>query len=98
MSENIRAEENFSRKYRLKSRGFNFEKITERVCSLFDFEKNYITARGRQRNRVRARDLLCYWCAIELRIPMADLSKRLDMTLARGEKTAKEGRLIYFSI
>jgi len=43
--------------------------------------------------------LLCYWCAIELRIPMADLSKRLDMTLAavscavkRGEKTAlKEG-------
>lgn len=91
------AEENFSRKYRLKSRGFNFEKVTERVCSLFDLEKDYITARGRQRNRVRARDLLCYWCAIELRIPMAVLSKRLDMTLAavsyavkRGEKTAKE--------
>ncbi|MBW1822043.1 MAG: transposase [Deltaproteobacteria bacterium] len=91
------AEENFSRKYRLKRRGFNFEKVTERVCSLFDLEKDYITARGRQRNRVRARDLLCYWCAIELRIPMADLSKRLDMTLAavsyavkRGEKIAKE--------
>ncbi|MBW1766843.1 MAG: transposase [Deltaproteobacteria bacterium] len=91
------SEENFSRKYRLKSRGFNFEKVTERVCSLFDLEKDYITGRGRQRNRVRARDLLCYWCAIELRIPMADLSKRLDMTLAavsyavtRGEKIAKE--------
>ncbi|MCD6186476.1 MAG: hypothetical protein J7K84_12000 [Deltaproteobacteria bacterium] len=60
-------------------------------------EKDYITGRGRQRNRVRARDLLCYWCAIELMIPMADLSKRLDMTLAavgyavkRGEKIAKE--------
>ena len=64
---------------------------------LFDLEKDYITARGRQRDRVRARDLLCYWCAIELGIPMADLSKRLDMTLAavsyavkRGEKIAKE--------
>jgi DNA-binding MarR family transcriptional regulator len=72
------ADENFSRKYRLKSRGINFEK-------------------RRQRNRVRARDLLCYWCAIELRISMADLSKRLDMTLATvsyavkiGEKIAKE--------
>ena len=91
------AEENFSRRYRLKSRGLNFEKVAERVCSLFDLEKDYITARGRQRDRVRARDLLCYWCSIELGISMADLSKRLDMTLAavsyaviRGEKIAKE--------
>ena len=91
------ADENFSRKYRLKSRGINFEKVAERVSSVFDLEKDYITARGRQKDRVRARDLLCYWCAIELRISMADLSKRLDMTLAavsyavkRGEKIAKE--------
>ena len=91
------SEENFSRKYRLKSRGLNFEKVAERVSSLFDLEKDYITARGRQRDRVRARDLLCYWCAIELGIPMADLAKRLEMTLAavsyavkRGEKIAKE--------
>ena len=45
----------------------NFEKVAKRVSSLFDLEKDYITGRGRQRNRVRARDLLCYWCAIELR-------------------------------
>jgi len=42
------SEENFSRKYRLKSRGLNFEKVAERVSSLFDLEKDYITARGRQ--------------------------------------------------
>ena len=86
------------KKYRLKSRGYNFEKVAERVSSLFDLEKDYITARGRQRVRVRARDILCYWCAIELGIPMADLAKRLEMTLSavsyavkRGEKTGKEG-------
>ena len=55
------SEESFSRKYRLKSRGLNFEKVAERVSSLFDLEKDYITARGRQRDRVGARDLLCYW-------------------------------------
>ena len=91
------SEEKLSRKYRLKSRGYNFERVAERVSSLFDLEKDYITGRGRQRDRVRARDILCYWCAIELGIPMADLAKRLDMTLAAvsyaikmGEKTAKE--------
>ena len=58
---------------------------------------DYITGRGRQRDRVRARDLLCYWCTIERGIPMADLSRKFDVTLAavsyavkRGEKIAKE--------
>ena len=91
------SEERFSRKYWLKSRGFNFEKVAERVSSLFDLEKDYIIGRGRQRDRVRPRDILCYWCAIDLGIPMVDLAKRLGMTLAavsyavkRGEKAAKE--------
>ena len=90
------AEEDFSRKYRLRNRGFDFEKVAERVSSLFGLEKEYITSRGRQRDRVMARDLLCYWCAIELGIPMAELSERLFMTVAavscavkRGEKIAK---------
>ncbi|MFZ0451898.1 MAG: transposase [Desulfatiglandaceae bacterium] len=91
------SEEVFSRRYRLKNRGFHFEKVVERVSSLFDLQKDYIIHRGRQRDRVRARDLLCYWCVIELGIPMADLARRLELTLAavsytvkRGEKTAKE--------
>jgi putative transposase len=91
------SEEVFSRRYRLKNQGFHFEKVVERVSSLFDLEKDYITHRGRQKDRVRGRDLLCYWCTIELGIPMADLARKLDLTLAavsyavrRGEKTAKE--------
>jgi len=91
------SEEDFSRKYRLKSRGLNFEKVVEKVASLFNLEKDYIIGKGRQRDRVGAGDLLCYWCAIELEMPMADLSRRLNMTLAavsyavkRGEIEAKE--------
>jgi len=91
------SEENFSRKYKLKSRGFNFEKVVDRISLLFQLDKDYITGRGRQKDRVLARDLLCYWAAIELGIPMVDLAGKLDMTLAavsyavkRGEKIAKE--------
>jgi len=90
------SEEKFARKQRLKSLGYDFEKVLERVSSLFDLEKDYITGRGRQKGRVKARDFLCYWSAIELGIPMVDLAKRLEMTLSavsyavqRGEKIAK---------
>ena len=71
------SEEKFFRGYRLKSRGYNFEKLAERVSSLFDLEKDYITGRGRQRVRVRARDILCNWCAIELEIGIGIWQKGL---------------------
>ena len=59
--------------------------------------KDYITERGRQKERVRARDLLFYWTVVELGMPMLDLARRFDITPAavsyavqRGEKMAKE--------
>ena len=92
------SEENFTLKYKLKRRGFNFVKVVDRVSLLFQLEKDYITGRGRQKDRVQARDLVCYWSAIKLGISMADLTRRLEITLAavsyavkRGEEVAKEG-------
>jgi len=91
------SEEKFKRKHRLRSLGYDFEKILERVSSLLDLEKDYITRRGRQKDRVEARDLLCYWSTMAVGIPMVDLAKKLDMTISavsyavqRGEKIAKE--------
>ncbi len=46
------SEEQFSRKYRLKSLGYDFEKVVERISILFQVEKDYITGRGRQKDRV----------------------------------------------
>jgi putative transposase len=92
------SEENLSRKYKLKSRGFNFEKVLDIVSSLFELEKEYIIGKGRQKDRVRARDLVCYWSAVELGISMADLARRFGITLGavsyavkRGEKVAGDG-------
>ncbi len=92
------AEEDFSRRYRLKNRGLTFDKVVDRVSKLCDLDEAYITGKGKQRDRVRARDLVCYWSNVELGISMADLARRLGVTLAavscavrRGEKGAKEG-------
>jgi len=91
------SEGQFSRKYKLKSLGYDFEKVVERISILFQVEKEYITGRGRQKNRVQARDLLCYWTVIELGMSMVDLARKFDMTPAavsyavqRGEKMAKK--------
>ena len=91
------SEEQFSRKYKLKGLGYDFEKVVERVSILFQVEKDYITGRGRQNDRVRARDLLFYWTVVELGMPMVDLARKFDITPAavsyavqRGEKMTKE--------
>jgi len=91
------SEEQFSRKYKLKSLGYDFEKVVERISILFQVEKDYITGRGRQKDRVQARDLLCYWTVVELGMSMVDLARKFDITPAavsyavqRGEKMAKE--------
>ena len=46
------SEKQFSQKYRLKGLGYGFEKVVERISTLFQVEKEYITGRGRQKDRV----------------------------------------------
>lgn len=92
------SEGQFSRKYRLKNLGYDFEKVVDRVSILFQVEKDYIIGRGRQKDRVMARDLLCYWSVVELGMSMVDLARKFNITPAavsfavqRGEKMVKEG-------
>jgi len=89
------SEKQFNRKYRLKSLGYDFEKVLRKVSALFQMKKDYIASKGRQRDRVRARDLLCFWSVNELGISMVDLARRFEVTSAavscavqRGEKMA----------
>ena len=56
-----------------------------------------LTEKGRQRDCITARDLLCYWTVVELGMPMVDLARRFDLTpvavscaVQRGEKMTME--------
>jgi hypothetical protein len=68
--------------------------VAERVSALLDLKKDYITGRERQRDRVRAKGILCYWCVVELGIPMTDLSINHDLMLAALSYTAERGKEI----
>jgi len=91
------SEEKFERRYKLRSMGYDYKRILETVSSLFDLEEEYVTGKGRQKTRVEARDVHCYWCVVELGIPMANLAKRLGLTISavsyavqRGEQIVRE--------
>ena len=52
--------ENFERKYHLKSKGFNFEKIPGRVAELLGLKPEQVLAVGKYKKTVAARSLLCF--------------------------------------
>jgi len=54
--------------------------------------KGHITGRGRQKHRVRARDLLCYWTVVELGMPMVDLARKFDPNVVKVENATDPRR------
>ncbi|MBW1700013.1 MAG: hypothetical protein JRH18_21635 [Deltaproteobacteria bacterium] len=90
------AEERMERIDLLRSKGYNLEKIVQRVCSVMELEPSEILKPGKTRSRVTARSLLCFWAVREPGISMTELSRRLNLSLtgvslsvSRGEKIAE---------
>ena len=62
-----------------------------------EVEATEVWKSGKSRRRVAARSLLCFWAVRELGISMAEMSRRLNLSLSgvsqlvvRGEKRADE--------
>jgi putative transposase len=90
------ADERFERGYDLKRRGYDLNRVALKVAGVFEIEADEIFRKGRQKPRADARGLFCYWCSIELGLPLTDLARKLEMTVSgvgyavkRGEALAK---------
>ena len=94
--ETVLAESNeqLKRKYQLRAKGVDLETVAARVSELTDIDKSQIFLPGKERSRVRARSLFCYWAVRELGISMMDLSKRLELSMAGISQTVKRGEKI----
>ena len=91
------AEEKFNRKYELKLKGYDLKAVEKKVATLYQIKPAQIYAKGKQKRRVEARSLFCYWAARELGMAITKLAKRLELTppavgyaVNRGEIIAKE--------
>ncbi len=54
--------------------------------------------KGRQKLRVGAKALFCYCAARELKIPLTDLARKLEMTISGVGYAAQRGKLLTFAI
>lgn len=91
------ANEQFDRFYELKRQGYDLNTLEERVCNLFQLERDDIYSKSREKATADARGLFCYWAVRELGYKLTELAKRLSMTqpgvgyaVKRGENIAKE--------
>ena len=91
------ANEKYERFYDLKTKGYDLEKVEQRVIELFDIDKDVLYSKGRRKIQVEARSLFCYWAVCELGMSRTFMAKRLGMTqpgvgyaVGRGEIIAKK--------
>jgi REP element-mobilizing transposase RayT len=97
------AEDAFNRRYELKAKGMNLEKVAERVGRLFDMKAGEVWSSGKNRKIVHGRSLLCYWAVKELGETMTSMARRLNISVtavgksvARGEALAKKNGYLLF--
>jgi putative transposase len=94
------ANEAMDRKYQLQAAGYDFDKVVDRVAELFQLKPTDIVLPSKQRHRVKARSLLCFWTVRELGISSITIAGRLGITqpavsrlAQRGEKLATKNSL-----
>ena len=91
------SQERLDRKYALAAKGVGLDEVAERVAQLMNMNVSELFEPGKQRRRVQARSILCYWAVRELEMSMVDLCRRfklsaaaLSLSVQRGEKIVRE--------
>ena len=91
------ANEEFDRRYRLKSLGYALSDSEKRVIEIYEIEKQDLYSGSRKRKITEARSVFCYWCVRELGKSMTEIAKRLGISqpavgyaVERGKRIVKE--------
>ena len=90
----LAAQEQMEKRYRLAAKGYDLDTIASRVCDMMELEASSLWAPGKERKRVEARSVLCYWAVRELGTNMAQLSRRLKLSLSGVSLSVKRGERI----
>jgi len=88
------ANEKLNRQYELKGLGYDFERLSRRVSSLYGMSEEALYIKGRRKSQVEARDMLCYWTVSELGMSCTDVARRLGMSQPAVGYAVNRGRNI----
>jgi len=95
-----RAQESMENRYQLAAKGVSLDRIIRIVANYFKIKPKTLTMPGKERLKVQARSLLCFWAVHELGMNMTELSKRLNISVSavsvsvqRGEKIVNDNSI-----
>jgi putative transposase len=88
------ARESLERKYTLEAQGYDFDWLVRHVAKLLDIEPKDVLARGKYKQSVKARGLLCYWGTRELEMTTVELAKKLNLAQPTISQSVMRGRKI----
>lgn len=86
-----KAEEAIVDKYNLMSAGVDIDYIVKRVSDIMGVSDEDVWRKGKQKELVRARSLLCYWAVRELGESMTSMACRLNISTVAVSKSVKRG-------
>jgi len=88
------AEEAMEKRFALRSRGFDLERVASRVSQALKVKPEEVWAEGKYRRIVEARSLLCYWAVRELGVSMSSLARKLKISIPSVSDSVARGRRI----
>ena len=88
------ADEQMESRCRLKSAGFEWNDVAQRVARVMDLPIEKIWEKSRRPQTVQARSLLCYWASKELGLSKTEIANRLGLTQPAVSIAARRGKEI----
>ncbi|RJQ78426.1 MAG: transposase [Desulfobacteraceae bacterium] len=88
------AREQFEKNYRIRVEGFTFDKLLSHVSQMTRLSPEDILDRQRDRQRTRARSILCFLATDQLRIPQGQLAEMLHLTQSAISHAVRRGKAL----
>ncbi len=88
------AEEQLRKKYQVKTKGYDLEKLVDRVAEITNLTPEEIWDGTRDKKRTEARSILCFWAKEELGITQSKLTEKLNLTQSAISYAVRRGRLL----
>jgi len=87
-------DEKLERYYEVKRSGYDLDKAAKRAASLCDVTPEDIFSKSRQKSKVKARSLFCYWAARELGVSLTELARQLGISAPAVSYAVERGEVI----
>ena len=88
------AEEELEQKYDLKAKGYDFDRVAQRVAEVMEIETEKVTAFGKSPQTVKARSLLCFWAHRKLGMTTIEIGRRLNISQSAVSRSSMRGQQI----